>query len=259
MFTNKKIGLALGSGGARGIAHIGVIKVLEEKGIKIDYIAGTSIGALIGALYCQTKNIQAVENFALSMDWKILAEVLFDFSFRGGMITGDKIEKMLRKQLDDVLFANLKIPLNVVCADLRTGEKVVFDSGDIAQAVRASISVPIIFKPFERDGALLVDGGLVEPVPVQTVRKMGADFVIAVNLDAYHLRPKKKENFNKIPAVAEQIFNIARHNLAKGGVVGADLVIEPDTEVVGVVGWKEFLEAKTLMSAGEDTARKVLK
>jgi len=209
MFTNKKIGLALGSGGARGLAHIGVIKVLEEKGIKIDYIAGTSIGALIGALYCQTKNIQSVEDFALSMDWKMLAEVLFDFSFKGGMISGEKVEKMLRHQLDNISFADLKIPLNIVCADLRTGEKLVCDSGDVSQAVRASISVPIIFKPFQKDDALLIDGGLVEPVPVQTVRKMGADYVIAVNLDAYHLRPKKNENFNNIPVVAEQIFNIA--------------------------------------------------
>lgn len=256
--SKLKIGLALGSGGARGLSHIGVIKVLEEAGIKIDCIAGSSFGAWIGAWYARDKNINNIEELSLKIDWKRMANIIMDFSVGGGMIGGKNAEAFIRESLGDIKFGDLQIPFAAVTTDLRSGEKVVIENGDVAKAVRASMAVPIIFKPTLHDGKMLTDGGMCEPVPVATARAMGADIIIAVNLDAHHLLLPQKEKLDNLFSVSQQSLNIFRYNLALRDVANADLVVEPDTKVYGIVGWREFLNAKQVIKSGEEAMRSEL-
>jgi len=178
----KRIGLALGSGSARGWAHIGVIKALNEAGVKIDYLAGTSIGAFVGAAYA-SGGIDALEDIVLEMDWK---KVLFflDVVFpKSGLIDGKKVSVLIQSIVNGAKLEDLPLPFQAVSTDLGTGAEIILKKGDIIEAVRASISVPGIFSPTMKDNMILVDGGMVNPVPVSVVKDMGADFVIAVDLN----------------------------------------------------------------------------
>ena len=175
-------GLALGSGSARGWAHIGVIQALAKAGIQIDYVAGTSIGAVVGAVYA-SGNIESLEDVVLQLDWKQIV-YFFDVVFpKSGLIDGNKIADFIRSHVKERNIEDLPLPFCVVSTDLATGAEVVIREGDIIEAVRASISVPGIFTPVRKGDMVLVDGGLVNPIPVSAVREMGADFVIAVNLN----------------------------------------------------------------------------
>jgi NTE family protein len=178
----KKIGLALGSGSARGWAHIGVIRALNDAGIKVHYVAGTSIGALVGAVYA-SGNIDSLEEVVLKLDWKQIAH-FFDVVFpKSGLIDGNKVADFIRTHVEEINIEELPLPFSAISTNLATGSEVVIQKGDIIEAVRASISVPGIFTPVRKNGTILVDGGLVNPVPVSVVRKMGADFVIAIDLN----------------------------------------------------------------------------
>ena len=185
-----KIGIALSSGVVRGISHIGILKVLEREKIQIDFVAGTSIGALIGALYCSGTTIEEMENLVNTAKWKELV----DFTIpKTGLIEGKKIETFISKILKKKTFEELDIPLSIVATDLNSGEKVVFSEGDIVKAVKASISMPGVFEPVVEEDTLLVDGGLVDPIPVDIVKSMGADIVIAVDLTIDLKRSKESE------------------------------------------------------------------
>jgi len=175
----KKIGLVLGSGSARGFAHIGVLLVLDKYGIKPDYIAGTSIGAAIGALYCSGMSPEYMRRLAITTEW----QDLLDFTVpKTGMIEGNNIEEYIQALTNNNKFSELRIPLSVIATDIRHAQKVVFTEGNVARAVRASISIPGVFSPVLIDSRELVDGGLVDPIPVDVVRKMGADIIIAVDI-----------------------------------------------------------------------------
>jgi NTE family protein len=177
-----KVGLALGSGSARGWAHIGVIRALTEAGIHVDYIVGTSIGALVGAVYA-SGGIGNLENVILQFDWKQIA-YFFDVVLpTSGLLDGKRISAFIRRHVKEINIEELPIPFCAVATDLGTGNEVILKEGDIIEAVRASISVPGIFTPVKKNGTILVDGGLVNPVPVSVAREMGADFVIAVDLN----------------------------------------------------------------------------
>jgi NTE family protein len=177
-----RVGLALGSGSARGWAHIGVIRALAESGVRVDYIAGTSIGAIVGAVYASGK-IDSLENVILQLDWKKIV-YFFDVVFpKSGLIDGNKVADFIRSYVGEMNIEDLPIPFCAVSTDLATGNEVVIKEGDIIEAIRASISVPGIFTPVKKDDMTLVDGGLVNPVPVCVAREMVADFVIAVDLN----------------------------------------------------------------------------
>jgi len=185
-----KIGLALGGGSARGWAHIGVIRALNEAGIDINYIAGTSIGSVVGSVFA-SGNIKDLEEVAVRLDWKQIA-YLFDVVLpKSGLIDGKKVAGFVRNHLRKSNIEELPIPFCTVSTDLETGKEIVIRKGDIIEAVRASISIPGIFTPVRNNGIILVDGGLVNPVPVSVVREMGADFVIAVDL-SHGIVGKKK-------------------------------------------------------------------
>jgi NTE family protein len=176
-----KVGLALGSGGARGLTHLGVIDSLASAGIKIDFVAGASVGALVGAFLAAGK-LDELVSFIAPMTLKEslrLADIMFPTS---GLIEGKRIEQFLRDRLGAVRIEDLPIPFACVATDFYTGREVILNRGDLVRAVRASISIPGVFKPVPVDGTLLVDGGVVNPVPVQVVRDLGAEFIIAVDI-----------------------------------------------------------------------------
>lgn len=178
----KKLGLALGSGGARGLAHIGVIQALNEEGIEVDCLAGTSIGALIAASHA-SNSIETLHQFAVNLNWKVMTSY-FDFVFpQKGLLQGDKIIELISKLLPIEQFDDLHIPTTVIATNIRTGEEVDLKDGNLIEAVRASVSLPGILTPHNIDGEYLVDGGIVNPVPVDVVRRMGADVVLAIDLN----------------------------------------------------------------------------
>jgi len=255
-----KIGLALGSGGAKGLAHIGVIKVLEKNNIPIDFIAGSSIGALIGGFYSATKDIKQVEEIVLSTNWRQLLS-LIDPSLRRGLIKGEKIKKFIEAHIGKVKFQDLKIPLSVIATDLRTGEIIPINQGEVASAIRASISFPLIFKPVEREGRLLTDGGLSLSIPVEVVNKMGAGLVIAVNLDADYFTNKGNNKTDLgFYEIAINSINLLCHHLARWNVKNADIIVEPKLNVkkVGIVYWNKFLDGRDIILAGELAMKKKL-
>jgi NTE family protein len=250
-----KIGLALGSGGPRGLAHIGVIKVLEENDIPIDLIAGSSIGAMVGGFYAATKDIRYVERVALGTDRRMMFSLL-DPSFRQGLLAGDKVKKFIESHLEGITFDDLAVPLSIIATNLKNGDIVVLDEGKVASAIRASISLPLVFKPVEIKGQLLADGGLSAPVPVEVVRKMGADFVIAVNLDAdYFADGNEKSSTFGFYKIADNSINLLRHHLAKWNIKDADIVIDPRA---GNANWTNFWDGKDIILAGERAAKRAL-
>lgn len=224
MEKRRTVGLALGAGGFRGFAHIGIIRSLEKHGIPIDYLSGASIGAWVAASYAIFKDSKKLETDLTDKpreNWPIL----LDFSLTGGFISGNKFVKFLETSLDGHDFVSLKIPLKIVATDLITGNPHIFDSGDVAQAVRASTSIPLVFKPMSLGSELLVDGGLCNPVPGSLVREMGADIVIGVNL--YN---KKEFNGSKLsmPNIALRTTRIFLYNLAEESLKAADVVVNID-------------------------------
>ncbi|MBW2703045.1 MAG: patatin-like phospholipase family protein [Deltaproteobacteria bacterium] len=179
---SEKIGLALGSGAARGWAHLGVLRALDEAGIAVDCVAGTSMGALVGAVYVSGR-IDLLEEFALGMNWRQIVSFLDVVLPKSGLIDGKKIEAFFRQQVEETRFEDLLIPFAAVATELRSGSAVILNQGDLIKVVRASISIPGIFTPVLLDGRVLVDGGLVNPVPVTVARSLGATKVIAVDLN----------------------------------------------------------------------------
>lgn len=179
----KRVGLVLGGGGARGWAHIGVIRALEERGIPVDMVAGTSIGSLVGAALAAGKT-DALEETVRALDWKRVLYYFLEVSLpKGGLVDGKRILQFIRRNVVSSTIEDLLLPYRAVATDILSGQELVIDSGDVIDAVRASIGVPGMFTPVRRDGCVLVDGGLVNPVPVSVARSMGAGLVIAVDIN----------------------------------------------------------------------------
>jgi NTE family protein len=256
----KKIGLALGGGAARGIAHIGIIDVLRKEGIPIDMIAGTSAGAIVGALYASCLDCDTVKKHALNTDWRKLTP-LIDPSFKmSGFIKGSKIKNLLAKYIGgDTDFKDLKIPFACVATDIDTGEEVVINRGSVPEALRATISVPGIFTVVKQDERYLVDGGLTTPVPVEVVRRMGADFVIAVNVipnvtnrmgKAGKIRAKAHKEPNIFQIIMQSIY-ITTYAISRSALLDADIIIEPDLKGIGA---GDFKKAGEMILLGQQAA-----
>ncbi len=280
-YAAPKIGLALGEGGRRFYIHIGVLKALENEGIKLDYIAGTSIGSLIGGLYALWEDIDKIEKYTLSLDFdkyymtprediklKNIDETSYlifysdiskgkvDIPLLKGLMDG----KILRDEIDR--FTNrasfeydIKIPFKVITTDLITGKKVVIDKGRISNAIAASMSVPGLSIPFEFEDKMLVDGGLIEPVPVDVVRKMGADIVIGVNL-----RDIQKDNtlvMNNVISILYRSIFIMLEELNDITANKADIVIRPHYR--GTLDTDMDKEIKMqLVKLGEEETKKII-
>ena len=254
-----KIGLALGSGSTRGYAHIGVIKVLEKNKIPIDFIAGSSVGAMIGCVYAFYKDSDKLEKIILSPSWRQIISFI-DPSLRGGLIDGNKIRKFINDNIKKSTFNKLKIPFKVVATDFQTAEPIEISKGNVASAVQASISVPLFFKPVLLDNMMLWDGGLSESVPVETVRKMGADIVIAVNLDNKSRFSDGKNIGNNPYLIALRTIKYFQYHLAKNCVKSADIVINPLIKDPSLLGWRKVLkgEGETGILEGEKATKLLL-
>jgi len=189
----RKIGLALGGGGARGFAHIGVLKFLEENHIPIDYVSGTSIGAIIGALHCLGYKAAEIESLVKKTNLNFLLDL---GAPRNGLIKGDKIESYLRELFENKKFSDLEKPLFIIASDIKNSQKVIFNKGDLARAVRASISIPGIFRPVVTKNRILVDGGVLDNLPIKVLRDQNIKSVIAVNLEAEKINDDVYETAN---------------------------------------------------------------
>lgn len=203
--NHSKIGLALGSGAARGLTHIGVLKAIEEQGIKIDYISGSSIGALIGAAYAIGMSAQEIEDVAVQTNWKLMAKIFSPTLSLSSLVNTNYLSEFLSTWFGNKTFDDLKIPFSAVTTDIQTGKMIVLGKGDLLSAIRASISVPVIFSPVTIGKYKLVDGGLVNPTPVDVVKKMKMDKVIAVNLRRFGTYGIGQENGKQIPDVNKKV------------------------------------------------------
>jgi len=181
--VTTKLGLALGSGGARGWAHIGIIRTLQEANVDVHYVAGTSIGAFVGAIYAGG-GLDDLELFARAIDWKTIVS-LCDLDFPTcGLLDGDRVYDLIGDHIVGEAIEELALPFRCVATDLGGKRAVILQRGSVVDAVRASISMPGVFTPFQRDAGYLIDGGVVDPVPVDVVAAMGSDVTLAVNLNA---------------------------------------------------------------------------
>ncbi|MEY3502708.1 MAG: hypothetical protein RL763_776 [Pseudomonadota bacterium] len=237
-----KLGLALGGGAARGFAHIGVIQVLEENGIKPDLVVGTSAGSLVAAFYATGKTGAQLQWLADSMDESQLTDWSVPFMSRG-MLRGEALGRYVNSQLNGAKIEDMKMPLGIVATDLQTGDGILFRRGDIATAVRASSAVPSVFEPVRIGNKDYVDGGLVSPVPVRYARQMGADIIIAVDISS---RPEDAKTTDMLKVLL-QTFSIMGKSISQLELAQAEVVVRP---VMPDVGSAEFAARKKSIEAG---------
>lgn len=179
----KEVSLVLSSGGARGIAHVGVIEELERRGYHIRAISGTSMGALVGGIYA-AGGLKLYKEWALTLD-RMDVFSLVDFSWRGtGIVKGERVLEEMKKIIPDRVIESFPIPFSAIATDIINGKEVVFEKGSLYDAIRASISIPTVFTPFEYNGMLLVDGGVVNPVPISRVKRIDNDILVVVDVNA---------------------------------------------------------------------------
>ena len=252
--SRLKVGLALGGGAARGLAHIGVLEVLEKEGIPIDMIAGTSMGAIIGGVYARTRNVKSMRPLAIAFGLRKI-RYFSDFTIpRTGIIKGRRIEDELKMVIGEKTeFQDLQIPFSCVAVDIDNGEEVVIKEGKVWEAVRASSSIPVIFTLAKWRGRNLVDGGLMNPVPTKTVRDMGADFVISVNVLPYRAVSDKREP--TIFSIMMKAFYILDAKFIETAIRASDVVIEPD---IVHIAFTDFQRAKECIEKGVAAAERVI-
>jgi NTE family protein len=246
------IALVLGGGAARGFAHIGVIRVLEQEKIPINMIIGTSVGSLIGAIYAYDTNSFELEWTAFSLE----RDDVFDYgilsAFTGmGLVKGDKLEAFVKSKVPVANIEDLKLPFAAVATDLNRGTRFVIDRGPVARAVHASSAIPGVFNPVDHQGKLLVDGGVVDNIPVSVAREKGADIIIAVDISENII------NFNitnLIDVMLQSVSIISREN-SKHKKKDADVLIVP---AVGGVGMLDFTQKKRCMQAGMEATQKAV-
>jgi NTE family protein len=244
-----KVGVALGGGFARGLAHIGVLKVLEEEKIPVDFIAGTSVGSVIGAAYASGISAKELEEIAALVRFKDFSRWTFS---RFGLFSNDKMAVFLRKILRCKTFEELRIPLAVAATDIVTGDPAVFTSGDLIDPVRASCAYPGMFQPVRIENRLLVDGLLAHAVPAMPLRDMGAERVISVYLAAHWVKPGGPRH---VFDVIGQCFSIAQARMCGPWQAASDIVLQPE---IGEFAYDDFVRAPELIRAGEMATRAVM-
>lgn len=249
--VRPRVGVALGGGGARGFAQVGVLSVLEAEGIPIDVVVGTSAGSVIGALYADAGNARGLVSLALALE----EEDFFDYGllsvFSGGFVRGERLEAFLNRRLRHRSLESLPISFAAVAVDLRTGEAAAFDRGSVARAVHASSAIPGVFVPVEIHGRTFVDGGVANPVPADVARRKGAEVVIAVSVP-----PAVPAAAPSTPLeIAFHAVTIMSSHIGRLSASDADVVIRPD---VGDVDYDDFTQKRRLIDAGTAAARTAL-
>ncbi len=279
IFGKRKIGIALSGGSARGISHIGVLQVLEELGVKFSAISGCSMGAIIGAIYSLGINLEEVINFIKTTDWRgFLLFSAFGLS-RAGVLNDKRVDEVLTKFLGNKTFDDCVIPFCCVAVDIITGKKHVINSGSLKEAVRASISVPGIFAPVYKDGGLLVDGGVLEPLPTEAIQIFNCNFIIASSISFeresfYGDYKKNKKNLVvnekklklkdtklndkdlkklSIQTILDKSLSIMHSQMVKSYAQKANILIEPR---VGEFGFFDFAKSEKIIQAGRIAAER---
>jgi NTE family protein len=283
MFRKKKIALALSGGAARGLCHIGVLEILEELGVRPDIIAGTSMGAIIGSFYCSGTPLKDMREYVESMDWRsflLFSDIALS---KTGMINGKRVLGVLRKFLDEKTFSDCSSKFCCVAVDLLKREKVILTEGKLVDAVRASIAIPGFFSPVLMDNSVLVDGGIIEPLPTESARELGADIVIASTITFEKDREKyrnlrggndsrdeigssgsgkyirifknktDKENIRgvSVQSILDTSLNIMEKELKKESEKKADIVISSE---VGDFGFFDFIRGREIIERGRAAA-----
>ncbi|MGM0365153.1 MAG: patatin-like phospholipase family protein [Actinomycetota bacterium] len=280
IFRKKKIGLALCGGAARALSHIGVLKVLDELGVKIDAVSGTSMGAIVGSFYCSGVPLEEIEDYVNSMDWRSI-RMFSDITLtKMGIINGRKVEKILSGFLKGKTFEQCCPQFCCVAVDMLKQERVVLSSGSLVDAVRASISIPGLFSPVTLDDMILVDGGVIEPLPTEALKDIfDVDIIIAVaistsrhrDLTDYYQKISNIEEGNRFLVALKKAFvrprtrkhphtyeilntsfNIIQRELTRKYCQHADIIIEPQ---VGDYGFFEFTKGREIMEKGLAAAR----
>jgi NTE family protein len=250
LFNEKSVGLALGGGAARGFAHIGVLKVLHEEGIRPAFVAGTSVGSLVGSLYCAGYEWYEIRDITGKLRWKDLVQITFP---RKGLVKTENMEKLARELLGGKTFADLPIPFKAVTVDLSRGEEYVIGEGPVAPAVRASSSIPGIFEPLIQDDRVLVDGGVMNGVPADVVRDMGADVVIAVDLNGENRGYHPPDTLLDI--ILQSFMQMVRNNSLKGSEF-SDYLIQPD---LTNFSYYNLSQVEPCIEKGEEAAREIIR
>jgi len=242
----KKVGLALGGGVARGMAHLGVLKVLVEAGIPIDYVAGTSAGSLVGSMYCAGMDLDTQRQFGEALRWWNIARPVWP---RLGFVSFEPMRRLIVRQVGDLSFEDLKIPFCAVATDLDSGDPVPMRSGKLAPAVQASCAVPGIVEPVKLNGRLLGDGSLSDTVPVRILRAMGAEYVIGVDIFVSTIRPR----WGPFGMGFDALEILVRR--AGGGLLEADCLLTPRLAGKSYI---RFSQKREYFLLGADAAREQL-
>lgn len=252
MMNDKKrprIGLALGGGMARGCAHVGVLRELEKEGVPIDLIAGTSVGSLIGGAYAAGLSPDQIERMALTISWNDLGRVTIS---KLGFYNSERTEDYIRKHFPVTEFETTRIPFGAVATDLQTGKMVIFTEGSLPLAIRASCAMPIFYTPVMVNGRMMVDGGLVGHIPASVTRLMGADIVIAVDVNSQHLPiPPPTHLFT----VMSQSLSVMGRSAVQYLYADADIVVRPRIEQVRP---DDLSKAAEMIAAGEEAVRRTI-
>ena len=250
--NNKKrplVGLALGGGMARGCAHIGVLRELEKHDIPIDLIAGTSVGSLIGGAYAAGLSPDQIEKMALTISWNDLGRVTIS---KLGFYNSERTEEYVRKHFPVTEFEKARLPFGAVATDIQTGKMVIFTEGSLPLAIRASCAMPIFYTPVVVNGRMMVDGGLVGHIPASVARLMGADLVIAIDVNSQHLPiPPPTHLFT----VMSQALSVMGRTAVQYLYADADIVIRPQIDQVRP---DDLSKAAEMIAAGEDSVRRVI-
>jgi NTE family protein len=243
------VGLALGGGMARGCAHVGVLRELEKNRIPIDLVAGVSVGSLIGGAYAAGLSPDEIERLALTISWSDLGRVTIS---KLGFYSSERTEDYVRKHFPVTEFEKTRVPFGAVATDIQTGKMVIFTEGSLPLAIRASCAMPIFYTPVMVNGRMMVDGGLVGHLPASVARLMGADIVIAVDVNSQHLPiPQPTHLFT----VMAQALSVMGRSAVQYLYADADVVVRPQIEQVRP---DDLSKAAEMIAAGEEAARRVI-
>lgn len=255
---DKKVGVAFSTGGVKGLAHVGVLKVLLKHNIPIDMVSGSSIGAWVAAHWALMGDIDLLEQHTVYSKREKFSTFL-EPSFNGGIIKGTRLKKLLHHWLNNSSFKDTHIPLGIHTTDLISGKPVIFKKGEIIPPLLGSMAVPTLFAPVQYKNYLLCDGGLTDPVPDDIVRKMGADIVISVNLDTTKKTNSFSENDLSLTKVATRSLDIMRYYLAESSLNTTDVLIEPVIPNIEFNSWRRYFTeniGEHIMKMGERAAEK---
>jgi|LGVF01.2.fsa_nt_gb NTE family protein len=250
----KTLALALGGGSALGFAHVGFLQILEEAGIKVHAISGASMGALVGAFYAYGYDSKQLEEFAVEKfkTYKFVGDVQAARAYKKGLISGKRLERFFDKMLENKHIENLKIPYTAVCTDMMSGKLFDYNKGLASNAIRASISLPGIFSPVEKDDMLLIDGGIIDNMPIKSARNFGKEVVIAVDVLGDHNVENGKLNMIQVMSLALFLLQKQKQNRSSDN---ADYLVKMNLEGVSVISY-DSKSIKKLIAQGRKYGEK---